>query len=134
MGIFYLKDKPEADSFSYAYVETAEGSFIRVSKENMKKALGLIAPIDTEITLLASNWALCDTGAYYTQLVTLEEGITITANSKVELRPTPDQVVQLMHDELALFISNDNGVVTAYCVNGTPSENLTYEVRIKEEV
>lgn len=131
MGVIYLNNKPETESFSYAYVETEEGAFVRVSKENMKKALGLVDPIDTEITLLADKWALSDDGMYYTQIVTIEG---TTANSAIKLRPTPSQTIQLMNDELTLFMGNDNGVITAHCVNGTPSEDMTIEIRITEEV
>lgn len=129
MGLIYLKDNPEAESFSYAYVEDENGNLVRVALSNFRRALGIFDPIDTEITLLANSWTLCATGAYYTQPVTLEG---ITENSRVELRATPDQIVQLMHDELTLFIGNENGVLTAYCVNGTPSEDLVIEVRITE--
>lgn len=131
MGVIYLKDKPEVESFSYAYVEDAEGKLVRVALESMKKALGLIEPIETEITLLADGWTLSENGAYYVQPVSIEG---ITANSVVELRPTPEQAINIMTDELVLFIGNDNGVIVAHCVNGVPSEDLTFEVRIKEDV
>lgn len=129
MGVVYLKDKPEAKSFSYAYVEDAEGKLVRVATEDMKQVLGLVDPIDTEITVLATNWTLSENGAYYEQPITLEG---ITANSKIELKATPEQIIRLMHDELTLFIGNDNGVVRAYCVNGTPSDDMTFEIRITE--
>lgn len=131
MGVIYLKDKPEVDTFSYAYVEDVEGNFRRVTLENMRKALGLLDPIETEITLLAANWVLCDTGAYYTQPVTIEG---TTENSRVELLATPDQIVRLMNDELTLFIGNANGTITAYCVGGTPSDDITFEIRVTEVV
>lgn len=131
MGVVYLKDKPEAKSFSYAYVEDAEGKLVRVATEDMKKVLGLVDPIDTEITLLAANWTLSENGAYYEQVINIDG---ITAKSVVSLRPTPEQVIRLMNDELTLFIGNDNGTVIAHCVNGTPSEDITFEVRIEEDV
>lgn len=131
MGTVYLKDKPESDSFSYAYVEDADGKLVRVAISNMKKVLGLIDPIATEITLMSDNWTLSENGSYYTQSVTIEG---TTANSRVELLTTPDQLVRLMNDEITLFIGNDNGNIRAYCVNNIPSEDLTLEVRITEVV
>ena len=129
MGVVYLKDKPEAESFSYAYVEDAEGKLVRVATANLKKVLGLIEPIDMEIKLLADSWTLSENGTYYIQPVTIE-GITV--NSRVELKATPEQIIELRNDELALFIGNENGTVAAYCMHGTPSEDMTFEVRITE--
>lgn len=129
MGVVYLKDKPEADSFSYAYVEDAEGKIVRVTIDVIKKMLGLVDPIETEITLLSDHWTISNSGAYYTQPVVIEG---ITKNSKVELLATPDQMIRLMNDELTLFMGNDNGTIMAYCVNGTPSEDMSFEVRVSE--
>ncbi len=129
MGVIYLKDKPEAESFSYAYVEDAEGKLVRVAIENMKKVLGLVEPFDAEVTLLAANWTLSENGAYYIQPVTIEG---TTENSRVELQAAPDQIIRLMNDELTLFMGNEKGVITAYCVNGTPTFDMTFDVRITE--
>lgn len=131
MGVIYLKDKPEVESFSYAYVEDAEGKLVRVALENMKKVLGLLDPIETEITLLADGWTLSENGAYYMQPVNIEG---TTKNSRVELLATPDQIIQLMIEELTLFIGNKNGNIVAHCVNGTPSEDMTFEIKITEVV
>ena len=131
MGVIYLKDKPEVESFSYAYVEDAEGKLVKVALENMKKVLGLLDPIETEIRLLADGWTLSENGAYYTQPVSIEG---TTKNSRVELLATPDQIVQLMSEELTLFIGNASGNIMAYCVNGTPSGDMTFEIKITEVV
>lgn len=131
MGVIYLKDKPETESFSYAYVEDSEGKLVRVATNNMKKVLGLVEPFDAEITLLAANWTLSENGAYYMQPVTIEG---TTENSRVGLQATPDQIIQLMNDELTLFIGNEKGVIAAYCVNGTPAFDMTFDVRITEDL
>lgn len=131
MAVIYLKDKPEAESFSYAYVEDADGKLVRVAIDNMKKALGLVEPVDASITLLADNWTLTDDGTYYTQAVTVEG---VTEYSRVELQATPNQITSLMNDEIALFIGNESGTITAYCINGTPSMDMTFDIRITEVV
>lgn len=51
MGIVYMKDKPETESYSYVYVEDSEGNFKRVSKENMKKLLGYVSNSELKETL-----------------------------------------------------------------------------------
>lgn len=131
MGVIYLKDKPEVESFSYAYVEDAEGKLVRVALKSMKKVLGLLDPIETEITLLADGWTLSENGAYYVQPVRIEG---TTKNSRVELLATPDQIIQLMNEELTLFIGNASGDIMAHCVNGTPNEDMTFEIKITEVV
>lgn len=40
MGVTYIKDKPEADSFAYAYVEASDGSLVKIALDKMKDALG----------------------------------------------------------------------------------------------
>lgn len=131
MGLVYFKDKPESDSFTYAYVETEDGMLVRVSIANMRKALGITPPVDTTLTLSPDLWVLDDSGIYYTQTLTIDD---ITKNSKVELLPTPEQIVQLMNDELTIFVGNENGIVTAYCINGVPKDSITFEIRITEVV
>lgn len=131
MGLVYLKDKPEAVSFSYAYVETDDGTLVKVSRENMRKALGIIPPIDASLTLSPDMWELSENGIYHTQTVSIEG---ITKNSKVELLPTPDQIIRLMNDELTIFVGNENGVVTVYSVNGIPKDSITFDIRITEVV
>lgn len=129
MGLVYMKDKPEAESFQYAYVEDADGNLVRVAVENMKATLGIVDPMDVKITLDADGWVLSADAAYYTQELTIDGA---TVNSKVELQPTIDQLVQLMNDEITIFIGNEDGVITAYSVNGKPSEDMTFDARITE--
>lgn len=61
----------------------------------------------------------------YTQTVTIS-GYTITANSKVDLQPTADQIAQLIEDGVqALYIANNNGTLTAYAVGAETSVAMT---------
>lgn len=131
MGVKYMKDKPETDSFAYAYVEDSDGRLVRIAKEKMKEVLGIVDPVDTEISLFANGWTLSEDSTHHTQSVVMEN---ITANSKVELMPTPQQVIQLFSDETTIFIGNADGTIIAYAVNGVPSVDMTFRVRITEVV
>jgi hypothetical protein len=129
MGIVYLKDKPESESFSYAYVEDADGNLVRVSKDKLKKELGIVDPFNAKITLLRDEWTIDEDSKYYFQPVILDE---ITLYSRVELLATPKQIVQLMNEEITLFLGNDEGTIYAYCVNGIPSADMSFDVRVTE--
>lgn len=129
MGLIYAKNKPEADSFSYAYVETADGSFVRIAVDNIKKVLGINTSTETTVTLLAANWVSSSDGTYFTQALTIENS---TTKSRIDLEPTPAQYIKLMQDEASVFIANDNGVITAYSMNAIPSTDMTFKAKVTE--
>ena len=66
MGVAYLKDKPVADEFSYAYVEAADGSIVKIAVEKMKEALGvnrgLVSTTDKDGNVVVSIGAIADDG------------------------------------------------------------------------
>lgn len=81
----------------------------------------------TTINLLASNWT--GINSPYSQVVTVNG---VTENSKIDLQPTPTQLIELQNDDIALMISNDNGTVTAYALNYKPTSDYTMQVLITE--
>ena len=129
MGLIYARNKPEAESFSYAYVEAADGSFVRVSIDNIKKVLGINTTTSTIITLTATDWVASADGSYFTQILTLDGS---TENSRIDLQPTPAQIIQLIQDEASIFVANDDGVITAYSVNATPSTDMVFNATVTE--
>lgn len=81
----------------------------------------------TTITLSAANWT--GVNSPYSQEVTMNG---VTANSKLDLQPTPTQLVDLQNNDIALMMSNDNGTVTAYALNYKPTSDYTMQVLITE--
>jgi len=76
---------------------------------------------------LSATWS--GTGPY-TQTVTVSGA---TANSKVDLQPTAAQLQQLIDDGVqALYISNNNGVLTAYALGAAPTVALTLQCTMTE--
>lgn len=128
MADIYLNSKPEAESFTYAYVENEEGKVVKITVDNMKMLLG-VGYIDGEITISSTGWTVSDDGTYYTQVIAVPNAST---NSRVDLNPSPTQIIQLMNEEVSMFISNDNGTFTAYAINNKPSIDMTISVRISE--
>ena len=81
----------------------------------------------TSITL-STNW----TGAAspYTQSVTIAG---TTSNSKVDLQPDATAIAQMADDgTVALYITNDNGTLTANAVGEKPTVELTIQATITE--
>jgi hypothetical protein len=83
----------------------------------------------TTITLYANKWTMND--SVYSQVVTVNG---VTANSKIDLQPSPDQLSILMEEDVSLTTSNDNGVITVYAIGATPSVDMTMQVLITEVV
>ena len=79
------------------------------------------------ITMLVDAWR--DDGTSYYQVVTCKGA---SANSKIDLQPTPEQLVELQEAGISLMAANDNGVVTVYSFDGKPSHDMTMQVAITE--
>ena len=81
----------------------------------------------TSITLLADKWNGNDNP--WSQVVVCNG---VKQNSKLDLQPTPDQLVELQDDEISLMATNNQGVVTVYAFNGKPQNDITMQVLITE--
>lgn len=78
---------------------------------------------------LSAQW---DGDGLYTQTVTVP-GIPVTANSKVDLQPDMEEIEQLAGDGVAaLYVENDNGVLTAYAAGAAPSSAMTLQCTVTE--
>lgn len=86
------------------------------------------APKVGSITIGSSGWtAGSPLGTPYTQTITLT-GATVTSNSKVDLQASAVTVQQMIDDGTsAIFIVNNNGVLTATAIGEVPSTNLTFQ-------
>lgn len=84
-----------------------------------------------EITLSASKWVEQDGGSYYTQVVSVSG---ITANTRIDLAPTPEQLINIVDEGISMFASNQNGVVTVYATGGQPSSDMTLPINKQEVV
>lgn len=81
------------------------------------------------VTISASKWG--GSTSPYSQVVSVNG---VNANSKLDLQPTPAQIVELQDAEISLMASNNNGVVTVYAIGGKPISNYTMNVLITEVV
>ena len=57
----------------------------------------------------------------------------VTAASKVDLQPTPEQLTQMITDGVtALQIANNNGTLTAYALGATPTTEMVLQCTVTE--
>lgn len=98
-----------------------------------------LLPKPISVTLYADKWeqmldadgeAVADT---YYQVVTVDNA-TITANSKVDLQPNADQLLDFYDLGVALTTENDGGVITVYVVGNQPSKSYNIQAVVTEVV
>lgn len=82
-----------------------------------------------DITLLASNW-VGNTNPWH-QVVAVNG---VTANSRVDLRATALQIVELQDNDIAFIAENDDGVITVYALGSKPDVDYTIQAEITEVV
>lgn len=85
------------------------------------------------ITLPESGWQQ-HLNMYHQQTVTVT-GATVTANSKVDLQPSPFQTAALIENGTqALMVENNSGVLTAYAFGTAPDSTFTIQCTVTEMV
>lgn len=98
-----------------------------------------ILPKPISVTLYADKWeqmldaegnAVADT---YYQVVTVDNA-TITVNSKVDLQPNADQLLDFYDLGVALTTENDGGIITVYVVGDKPSKSYNIQAVVTEVV
>lgn len=99
-----------------------------LSKVDVGSAVEVIKVKTSSVTLSSSSWNGEDS--------TFEQTITIdgvTANSKIDLQPDSIVLNQMITDGVhALYIENNNGILTAYAIGSAPTVSLTIQVAITE--
>jgi uncharacterized repeat protein (TIGR02543 family) len=90
----------------------------------LQSSVSGITPKKATITL---NTTWSGSGPY-TKTVTIS-GATITANTKVDVQFDATAIAQMVSDGTnAIYISNNNGTLTAYAVGAKPTESLSLQV------
>ena len=81
----------------------------------------------TELSLPALNWKGA-VSPFFQQLTV--EGIS--ASSKVDLQPSPEQLALFQRLELAMTTENDGGYLTVWALGKCPQEDMTIQATITE--
>ena len=90
-------------------------------------ASGVLNPIYTSVKLYASAWVGAEDP--YSQVVKIAG---VTANSKVDLLPSVEQLAIFHDKDIAFVTENEDGVVTVYAIGDKPTQDYTIEVCITE--
>jgi hypothetical protein len=88
---------------------------------------GADVPKLTSITMLANAWT--GENSPYSQVVACNG---VNENSKLDLQPTPMQIVDLQDAEISLMLTNDQGLITAWAIGDKPQTDLVMSVLITE--
>lgn len=86
-------------------------------------------PVKKTINLLAESWS--GTDPVYSQRVTVSG---ITANSKVDLQPSPEQLQDLLLNEISMVAMNDDGVVTVFAIGDVPPSDYEMQILVTEVI
>lgn len=94
------------------------------------------------VTLYAENWVQSKDSEgqlinQYSQVVKNDTinritNATITSKSKIDLQPSPEQLVIFHEKDLAFVTENDEGVVTVFCIGQKPTQNYDIQATITE--
>ena len=113
----------------HAYFCTNDGSFHidYTDADGSLQRKQITATKTSTITLPASNWV--NGTNLYSQVVTVSGA---TTNSKIDIHPTPEQLVELQSAGIALMAVNEGGVITVYALNHKPTLNYVMQVIITD--
>jgi hypothetical protein len=95
-------------------------------KGTFYKAADVTIARKATITLAASRWS--NTHPYKQQLSVSD----VTANSRIDLTPTPQQLAEFYTKGYTFIIENKNKVITAYCIGQKPTADYTMSATITE--
>lgn len=109
--------------------ESNEKGFI-YTRENISLLDLQSKPKATTIDLPASGWvAVNGSTTLYSQTVTVSQ---VTANSQVELRPSPEQIQELLIAEISMTTANESGNVTVFAIGAAPTSDYSMQIIISE--
>lgn len=84
-------------------------------------------PKATTIDIPISGWT--GSGLLYSQTVSVP---IVIGNSQVDLRPSPDQLQELLTSEISLTAANESGSVTVFAIGGKPTSDYTMQIIVSE--
>ena len=79
------------------------------------------------ISLPAASWV--EEGSIYKQTVTISSA---TSTSQVDLRPSQEQLQNMMASGISLMTANDNGTVTVFSIGGVPESDYSIQAIVSE--
>ena len=100
--------------------------FINELKAVRHSRSGSVSKMET-VTLLSDNWD--GDGPLYIQTVDIS---SVTSNSQIELRSSPEQLHELLESGIALTAVNDSGVVKISAIGGKPTTDYSMQIIVSD--
>ena len=100
--------------------------FINEVKAVRHSRSGSVSKMET-LTLLSDNWV--GEEPLYIQTVDIS---SVTSNSQIELRPSPEQLHELLESGIALTAVNDSGVVKIAAIGGKPTTDYSMQIIVSD--
>jgi hypothetical protein len=122
-GEFYVDMNNERVKLNAKDCETIAGA----SLDSILNSINSTVDKISTISLPASGWT--EATNIYSQVVSVTG---VTANSKVDIYPTPEQLVDLQISGISLVAVNQDGVVTVYAMNNKPISDYNMQVTLTE--
>ena len=123
----YLTDAPPDITVLNGNWDIIDGELQDINEELQNLDGKIVSVRVVSISLPKNSWSGSNV---FSQQVTVSG---ITTKSKVDLQPDSAALVQLINDGVsALYIANNNGVLTAYAVGASPTTNLTLQATVME--
>lgn len=117
------------DALSSTSTNPVQNKVINEAINNLNNMLQSIVPKVMTISLLVSDWE--GASSPYYQIITSDY---FTANSMVDLQPTPEQLATWQDDGLAFATQNDNGTVKVFVAGGLPNADITVQIKVQEVI
>ena len=111
----------------------AQGDTITVGTNVALAALGDdVAAQKVRVGSIALSGTWTGSASPYSQTVTVT-GAAVTANSRVEIQPSPAQISTLLSaGTRALQVENNNGTLTVYAIGTPPGSAMTVQCTVEE--
>lgn len=135
-NVFYDSEQNFLSSFSTdngSAVTVPDGAkYFRLSKHTTDVVtvipeVYIKKPKATIISLPTDRWT--GSNLLYQQTVSVP---IVTANSQVDLRPSPTQLQELLTSEISLTVANESGSVTVFAIGGKPISDYTMQIIVSE--
>lgn len=99
-------------------------------EQAIMKALGGV-PTARITTILLPSYGWAGSGSVYSQAIAVDG---VTANSKIDLLPSPEQMTELLTSEISLTATNSDGYVTVFALGKAPTSDLDLQAMITEVI
>ena len=120
-----IKDIRQIEDVNALYAEAEElidrAADILAQVQEIQGAVGRIS----HIYLLATGWQ--GNASPYSQVVAIDG---VTANSKIDINPSIEQLAKFHEKDIAFVAENENGKVTVYCIGQKPTTNYDMQITI----